>query len=599
VVAFYSRALSAPRSRASRGAVALALLAGSAGLALVGYRALVYDHHQAAAESAVQILIASTFVGAGLYGAWRRPASRVGILLVVAGIGLLFRRLQYSNDPFLFTVGFATGELSTAFIVHAVLGYPTGRVRRASERGFVALAYTLAIGLPVATLVFYDPTASCFYDCDGTAHARSLIAAFPNDGVATGLRTAFRVVALGVLGVVFMGLVTRKLVGAGSAGRRLLAPLLIAGLAAATRAVLEGALAFSDYDEPVRAALFWWQMVVLAAIPLALLIGLLRARLARAAVADVLPALESARPWEVGRLLAGALGDRTLEVAFWYPEEQSYVDPAGVSFTLPAADEERSVTYIEHDGPIAVLVHDPMLEHEPSLVADVAAAARLALENARLQAEVQAQLAAVKESRARIVAAADTERRRIERDLHDGAQQRLLAVALELTSADRRRGELDRDELHRVLRGAVSELRDAVAELRDLAHGLHPTILAEQGLGPALSKLADRSSVPVTVTLGLDGRLPAACEATMYYVVSEALANVEKHAGACRVTIDVAERAGRVVAEVRDDGPGGADKDGSGLRGLRDRVEANGGYLRVASPAGQGTRIVAEVPCGS
>jgi signal transduction histidine kinase len=566
-------------------------------LAVLGYRALVVDHDQDPAEAVAQILVAWTFVVSGLIGAWRRPASRVGLLLLAAGVGLLLRRLQYSNDAVLFTIGFALGEVSSAFIAHAVLGYPSGRLRALSERCFVIAAYTLALLLPLLALLFFDADGSCFYNCDGETHGRSLIAIIPSEEAAVDLRTATRVLGLGVLGGIFIVLVVRKLLAAGAAGRRLMAPLLIASVAAATRAVSEAIIGVSDHSEVVRKALFWWQMAVLAAIPISLLIGLLRSRLARAAVADMLPLLEKAQSADLRPLLANALGDPTLEVAYWYPQERAWVDVAGSPVSLPDETSSRSVTRIEHDGPIAALVHDPMLEHEPVLVRDVAAAAGLALENARLQAELQAQLVDLRESRARLVAAADTERRRIERNLHDGTQQRLLALALELTKAQRRATEIDQKELRALLDDAVSELREAVADLRDLAHGLHPTILAEQGLRPALSKLSDRMPIPTRTILDLDGRLPMTVEATVYYVVSEALANVEKHARASEVTIRVARRDDMVVVEVSDDGVGGVDPRGSGLRGLRDRVEANGGRLEISDQSGRGTRLAAELPC--
>jgi signal transduction histidine kinase len=568
-------------------------------LAVFGYQALVGDHNQDPAEAVAQVLVASTFVVSGLIAASRRPASRVGLLLVAAGIGLLLRRLQYSNDALLFTIGFALGEISSAFIAHAVLGYPSGRVRARSERWFVGAGYVIGLLLPVLALAFFDAEGSCFYNCDGATHAHSLIGVFPSDDAASGLRTAFRVVAFGILGGVFIVLAVRKFLAAGAAGRRLFAPLLIAGLAAASRAVSEAIIGVSDHSEFTRKALFWWQMAVLAAIPISLLIGLLRSRLARAAVADMLPVLEKTPSTDLSRTLGNALGDPTLQVAFWYPQEGTWVDAEGAVVSLPTADSGRSVTHVEHGGPVAALIHDPMLVHEPHLVEDVAAAAGLTLENARLQAELQAQLVDLRESRARLVTAADIERRRIERNLHDGAQQRLLAVALELTKAERRVGELNQEELRALLDGAVSELREAVADLRHLAHGLHPTILAEQGLRPAVSRLGDRMPVPTRTIVQLQGRLPPRVEATVYYVVSEALANVEKHARASEVTVRVIQNDGRVVAEVIDDGVGGVDPLGSGLRGLRDRVEANGGHLEISSRRDKGTRLVAELPCAS
>jgi signal transduction histidine kinase len=258
------------------------------------------------------------------------------------------------------------------------------------------------------------------------------------------------------------------------------------------------------------------------------------------------------------------------------------------------------VTKIEHDGEVvAALVHDPSLLEEPQLVQGVGAAAQFALENARLQAELRAQLTLVEESRARIVAAGDEQRRRIERDLHDGAQQRLVAIALQLRGAQRRMGgELDPAVEH-LLTSTVDDLQVAVEELRELAHGIHPTILAEGGLSAALDTLAARSPLPVTVAATSE-RFAPDVEADAYFVACEALANVAKHANATRVTVAARSENGSLLIEVSDDGAGGASLDGgSGLRGLADRVEARGGCLRVASPAGGGTTIVGEIPCAS
>jgi signal transduction histidine kinase len=284
----------------------------------------------------------------------------------------------------------------------------------------------------------------------------------------------------------------------------------------------------------------------------------------------------------------------------WLPERGEFVDADGRAFAVPEDGPVRAVTRLEQDGePLAVLVHDPTLRDEPKLVEAVAAAARLALQNARLHAEVSAQLAKVKESRSRIVAAADEERRRIERDIHDGAQQRLVALALELRSAQRRLGEDVDPELEGILESAAGELQVAVEELRELAHGIHPGVLVQGGLAAALESLASRSPIPVTVD-AIQERLPPEVEGTAYFVASEALANVVKHAGATKASIRAARANGTVVIEVADDGVGGAStRDGSGLRGLADRVEALGGRLRIESPAGSGTRIVGEIPCAS
>jgi signal transduction histidine kinase len=337
--------------------------------------------------------------------------------------------------------------------------------------------------------------------------------------------------------------------------------------------------------------------VAFAAVPLAFLAGLLRTRLHRSAVAELVVELGSLpRPSQVRDAIARTLGDPSLELAFWLPEEERYVDPDGNEL-VPEAERGRAVTVLEHDGKrLAALVHDPSLLDDPELVQAVGAAASLALENARLQAELRAQLAEVRASRARMVEAGDAERRRVERDLHDGAQQRLLGIRLALQLARGRLadGGASVDEL---LAEADAEVVDALAELRALARGIHPAILTEEGLPAALAALARRTPVPVELTVCPE-RLPEPVEATVYFVASEALANVAKHAHASRVAIDVTRANGRVAIEVADDGVGSADPHGAGLRGLRDRVEALDGRLHVEAPPSGGTRVRATIPCG-
>jgi signal transduction histidine kinase len=264
---------------------------------------------------------------------------------------------------------------------------------------------------------------------------------------------------------------------------------------------------------------------------------------------------------------------------------------------MSAQISQRSVTYLD-EGRTTALQHDQALADEPELVRAVAAAAHLALQNERLQAEVKAQLEEVRASRARIVKAGDEERRRVERDLHDGAQQRLVTLSLALRMAQEQAAGERNGALAATLAEAVEEVRLALWELRELARGLHPTILTEAGLGPALESLAERSIVPATIEDTPAERLPAQVEATAYFVVSEALANVAKYSEAGSVTVRARREDGGPVVEVCDDGVGGADPAaGSGLRGLADRVAALDGRLRVESPPGGGTLVLAEIPC--
>jgi signal transduction histidine kinase len=339
------------------------------------------------------------------------------------------------------------------------------------------------------------------------------------------------------------------------------------------------------------------------AVPIAFVVGLLRMRIARGAVADFVVGLDVGG-LDVGGLnrlrepLARALGDPTLQVAVWSPTDRGYRDADGGKLVIPGPDSGRSTILLERDGePIGTIIHDPALGEDPGLVSAVSAAVRMAVDNDRLSATVRAQLEDVRASRARIVEAGDAERRRVERNLHDGAQQRLVALALALRRA---RGQLPPDtapELEATLEGASEQLSDALAELRALARGIHPAVLTEAGLAAALRTLARESPVPVTVTVLLDERLPETVEAAAYFLAAEALANVAKYARADAVRLTAVAGAGLLRVEIIDNGVGGADPGaGSGLRGLADRLAAVGGALEIHSPPGKGTRLVAELP---
>jgi signal transduction histidine kinase len=516
--------------------------------------------------------------------------------MVATAFALLARQLRYSHDPLLFTVFFALGSLGYAMVGHSVLAYPSGRVTDRYERALVKIGYATVLAFPLAVLLLYD---SSFVLDEFPSPRESLIDVYGADGLVKTLQDAFVVVFYGILATALIVLIVRRLVLATPRARRILAPLLLAAIAIALRAVFECIRTFVDITVAYE-YLFWWQIAALIALPLAMLAGLLRARLARVHVGELVVHLEQTPVDGIRDELARALNDPTLELGLWLPERTAYVDASGDPLAVPEDGPKRAVTWIEHEGqPLAVLVHDPTLRDEPKLVEAVAAAARLALVNARLHAEVRAQLETVQESRARIVTAQDEERRRIERDLHDGAQQRLVALALELRSAQRALGDERDPELDRLLASTADELQVAVEELRELAHGIHPGTLTQAGLASALEALAARMPIPVTVD-AVSERLPPEIEATAYFVASEALANVVKHAHASRAAIRATRANGTLVIEVSDDGVGGADtRAGSGLHGLADRVEAHGGRLSIDSVRDSGTRVVVEIPCGS
>jgi signal transduction histidine kinase len=460
----------------------------------------------------------------------------------------------------------------------------------------VKIGYATVLAFPLAVLLLYDGT---FALDEFPTPRESVISLAGADGLVEALQDGFVVVFYGMLATALIALIVRRFLRATPRARRILAPLLLAAIAIALRAVFECVSTFVG----VRVAydyLFWWQITALIALPMAMLAGLLRARLARVHVGDLVVHLEQTLVDGIRDELAKALRDPTLELGLWLPERGEYVDASGDAVIVPDDGPSRAVTRIEHEGePLAVLVHDPSLRDEPKLVEAVAAAARFALVNARLHAEVRAQLETVKESRARIATAADQERRRIERDLHDGAQQRLVALALELRSAQRAVGDGVDPELDGLLASTADELQVAVEELRSLAHGIHPGTLTQAGLASALESLAARMPLPVTVE-AMSERLPPDVEATAYFVASEALANVAKHAHASRASISARREEGVLVIEISDDGVGGASAStGSGLHGLADRVEARGGHFRVESSPGAGTRVVGEIPCVS
>jgi signal transduction histidine kinase len=301
---------------------------------------------------------------------------------------------------------------------------------------------------------------------------------------------------------------------------------------------------------------------------------------------------------DLQELLARALRDPTLSLIYWLPQYGSWADQNGNPTTLPEPDSGRRVTVVEQHGEqIAALVYDAMLGDEPELVEAVSAAAGIALENGRLEAELRARLQELHGSRTRVVEAEQNERRRLERDLHDGAQQRLVALALELGLLAEQTGSDPPTQTR--LKRARSEVAESLSELRDIAHGLHPAVVSGHGLAVALDSLV--AATPLDVRLTTDGlpRLSEPLEVAAYYVVSESLTNATKHAHATRVTVDVGVIDGTLVAEIVDDGIGGADSEGgAGLRGLADRVEALNGRLRIWTAAGKGTRVRAELPCG-
>jgi signal transduction histidine kinase len=331
-------------------------------------------------------------------------------------------------------------------------------------------------------------------------------------------------------------------------------------------------------------------------IPAGFVGGLFWSRLRRSGASSLVVELRESGVETLRDRLAGALGDPSLEIAFWLESRGGYVDAQGRDLELPTTSDRATTPILANGVSVAALIHDPVLLDEPDLVESVRAAAELVLENERLAAEVRAQLVEVRASRSRIVEAADNERRRLERDLHDGAQQRLVATALKLSLAQAGADPATASPLAQ----AQDDVEAALAELREFARGVHSSVLREDGLDAATEALARRSSLPVEVAGEVGTRLPDSIELAAYFFISEALTNVAKHARASRATVTLCHTAATLTVIVSDDGVGGADATrGSGLGGLADRLAALDGTLVVQSARNGGTTLSATIPCGS
>ena len=536
------------------------------------------------------------FLGAGLFTWARRPDNSVGPLMVGVAYAWVLSDLVFANDPLLFSIGSAFSQLFIAVTIHLLLVFPTGRFEGRLERLTAAGAYFAAGVLYVGAWVFAAPDS---FDCAECPTNELLIADNRElaEALEVAVHVAFAAVALG--GVLSLA---RRWLRATPVQRTALAAVAFAGVAllilifAATTVV-----PLTGNDPTVATVISLAAVVPFGLVPYVFLGSMFRARILRGGAFHDLVARLSAAP-ERGELrdaLAKALGDPSLELAYWVPEAGEYVDLEGNPVSLENGDSDRAVTEVRReDRLVAALEHDSSLLDDPALVHGVGAAAALALENERLEAELHVKVEELRSSRARLMRETAAERRRLERNLHDGAQQRLVSLALDLRLAERRVEE-DPGVARELLQTAGSELESALAELRELARGIHPAVLSDRGLDAALATLAQRVPVHVDLETAVEERLPEAVELAAYFVVAEALTNVARYADASRATIRARRENDRVVVEVSDDGAGGADPSkGTGLQGLADRLAALDGKLEVRSREGEGTVLRAEIPIG-
>jgi signal transduction histidine kinase len=570
----------------------LAVLAACAIAVVTGQIGLIYWQRPfpPLITTVISASIGASFLLAGL-AAWHRwPGSRLGLLFTIIGYAWVLPSLAHLPYALPFTVGNVLANLYPAALAHLALAWPTGRLRSRFECGVVIAVYGWNTLQSLISALFWNPAAS---GCGPGCPANLLLV---SDNPAA--ERTFDVISIPIglsLSAVVLTLIFLHWWHARGWSRRTMTVLV--WISVAVIALSVGQTVASNLNVADTSVLLWGiAPVILLTGPALFVVSTLLARSARGAVGTAIVDLQPGAPPEMLRdALARALGDSTLQLAFPVPDGTSYLDTAGRPVDPDQLGPGRALTELTAGG--GVLVHDQGLQQEPTLVRLTASAASMALEHARLQAEVRAQLEQVRASRARIVEAGDAERRRLERDLHDGAQQRLVTLSLALGMAREQAAGAD-PALQSLLESAGKEAREALIELRELARGIHPAVLTETGLSGAVQALAERSTVAVTVASVPPGRFPAAVEATAYFVVSEALANVAKHALTDAAEVIIMRRPGVLTVAVSDDGAGGASPEGgTGLRGLADRVASVGGVLRVDSPPGAGTRLQADIPC--
>ncbi len=579
-------------------------LASTTAIVFVGVTAAV----AAASGAPVRFLVLDTagalaFVLAGAIAWKRRPDVLAGPILV--GCAVLWSLGSYSPTmlPVVTHLGFAFEGWYDVALALLVLALPA---RWPDPRGMrIVAVLAAAFGVrSIGRLLLQDPRL--YPDAVGVP---------PNPFAIAPDRVAFETIEVGaslaiaVACLIVAGIATGRLLAGSRATRRVLWPLLSAGVVAMVVATLDAAgTAVStatgrplvELSEPWSEVVAWAGFAARVLIPVGFLLGTLRTRIAAGPIVPL--AAEVGRlpsPARMEAALQAALGDPSVRLLRRDPADESWVDADGHRVPLPPEGPMRAVTRLESGGrPIAAIVHDPVLREDPSLIGAVTAVLRLGVQNERLEAEVRAQLDAVRASRVRLVGAAEEERRRLERDLHDGAQQRLVGVSLALQRA---RAAADdptippalRDELDRT----AAELHGAIGELRELARGIHPAILEDEGLPTAVASLARRAGIPVELEIAVDGRLPRSVETTAYFAIAESLTNVARYARAGSARVSVVARDQRLHIVIEDDGIGGADPTrGTGLRGVADRIGALDGRFEMRSPTGGGTRISAEIP---
>ncbi|HEX7473905.1 MAG TPA: histidine kinase [Candidatus Limnocylindrales bacterium] len=565
-------------------AAILALLATAFGL-LVEHLAHNWEF-QPAWIPILDLGVGWVLVASGLVGAIARPSQPAGRRLILAGFLWFVGTPRQHEYLVIDDLAFAFQGYFDLVLVLIALSFPARWPARREERT-VLVALGVVFGIrSVVRLVARGPDFGVHLLGDDLAYAF----------------VAWVDVALASLFFIAGCLLLRRAVVSKQPMRRLIVPVAAAGVAASFAETYRFYYPLSQLglvpplSDDIGIPLSWMLNILRILVPLGILVGILRLRPDRSTITQAIADVGDAPTSLILRdALAGALRDPSLRILTWDEDAAAYRDETGAVVPTPVSTSQATVTPVDTGGRrLAALVHDPALDEDPSLVAAGVAVTRLALDNERLNLEISRQLVEVRASRARIVQAGDAERHRIERDLHDGVQQRLVALAMAL----RRAGAASEGESEagRALDRGADEALVVVEDVRELARGIHPAVLTEAGLRPALQALADRSPIPVELEVDLGAEVTGTAAATAYFVASEALANIAKHADATTIRLTATTAGGRMALAIEDDGVGGADPTGSGLRGLADRVAASGGTFSVKAGPDGGTRLSAVVP---
>ena len=574
-------------ARLAAGVGALAYGLGALAVARGPGELTTYAGHSILA-AALATVAGLVLVAAGLLTSLARPAGRIGDLALVAGVVWLapFWAGWLGGPPPVRSLGTLAAGFAFPLLFHLILAYPTGRLRSSGVRALVLAVYLEAALSVLGRALFRDPffDPNCWDNCTDNVF---LVRSVPR--VARGIEDVdlwFAAAAAAALATVCIW----RLAAASAPARRTWWPVLSGGIALAAATIAHSVALdrtpLEDPSDPAFLSIFVIACAAVVVLALGLPWAVLRARVQRRSVARIVAELgEAPLAGSLESALAEAVGDPELGIAYWLPTSRRYVDSRGRPLEEPVVASGRAVTAFVQDGQrVALVAHSAgvaELEHE------IGAAVRLALENERLQAEVLAQLHDLRVSRARIVEAGDAQRRRLERDLHDGAQQRLLALSYDLRVA-RATAEAEGDvETASLLAGATGDAQAALGELRELAHGIHPAILTQAGLAAALATLAEAAPIAVEIGETAGERYPAAVETTAYFVIAEAVDDAALR-GASYAAVSTLRDGERLMVKVGDDG----SERTSTMIHLVDRVGAIGGRLEV-----ERTTLGAEIPC--